>query len=87
MIIPINGLKYYVFHPPRIDDEILLVKEKNNPFDDKAVAAYNHVGQKIGYVSKRCLHNSKVNDKMKQEDFIGKIWSIGKNQILVELDF
>ena len=87
MIVPIVGLKYYQFKPIQIDDEVLLVKEKDNLFDDKAVAAFNMSGEKIGYVGTRSAKNEKVNSKMKQNDFIGKVWCITRSQILVELDF
>lgn len=87
MIIPIHGLKYYKFEPVIINDDILLVKEHENVYDDKAIAAYNIKGEKIGYISTKSLCNAKVREKMRQEDIIGKVWSIGRNQILVELDF
>ena len=87
MIVPIHGLKYFLFDPVIMDQEILLVKEKENPHDDMAIAAYNQKGQKIGYVSAKSSYNKKVYLKMKQPDFIGKVWSIGKNQVLVEIDF
>ena len=87
MIVPIVGLKYYNFKPIQINDEVLLVKEKNNLFDDKAVAAFNVSGEKIGYVGNRSARNEKVYSKMKQKECRGKVWCITGNQILVELDF
>lgn len=41
-----------------IDDEIVLKREHYNKFDRHAVAAYNHRGIKLGYVSKQ--HNTAV---------------------------
>lgn len=87
MIVPIAGSRYYQFKPIQNDDEILLVKEKDNAYDDKAVAAFNSSGQKIGYVAKRNAYNQKVHSKMKRNQFRGKAWSFYNGQILVELDF
>ena len=48
MIVPIHGLKYHSFDPVRIDDSLILVKEKDNIFDDNAVAVFNLKNQKVG---------------------------------------
>lgn len=85
MIVPLVGLKFHQFQPVKIDDEILLVKEKENLFEDNSVAAYNHQGEQIGYVSSRSTYNAKVNAKMKEINLRSKVFSIGRNQILVEL--
>ena len=87
MIVPIHGLKYHQFIRPTIDDIITLVKEKDNPFDELAVAAYNSKKEKIGYVSAKSCYNKKVYDKMSNDIFLGKVWAVFPNQILVELDF
>ena len=86
MIIPIQGLKYQKFRPLKIDEEILLVKEKENLYENNAVAAYNFLGEQIGYISSKSAHNKKVYTKMLSKYFTGKVWAIGKNQILLELD-
>jgi hypothetical protein len=87
MIVPIVGLKYYDFKPIKIDDEVLLVKEKDNLYDDNAVAVFNMSGEKIGYIGSRSSRNHKVNSKMNKNDCIGKVWCITRNQVLIELDF
>jgi hypothetical protein len=85
MIVPIVGIKYYQFQPIQIDDEILLVKEKDNIYDDKAIGAYNHLGQQVGYISSRSTYNVNVFNKIMKDDCICMIWSISHNYILVEI--
>lgn len=87
MIVPIHGLKYHSFEPVNIDDSLILVKEKDNIFDDNAVAVFNLKNQKVGYVSAKSSRNIKVRSKMQQEQILGKVWSISRSQILIELDF
>jgi len=87
MIVPIHGLKYHSFKPVKIDDSVILVKEKDNIFDDNAVAVFNLKNQKVGYVSAKSSRNVKVRSKMEQEQILGKVWCISQNQILIELDF
>lgn len=87
MIIPIHGLKYYQFTQPLIGDEIRLVKEKDNLHDPMAIAAYNKLNQQIGYISAHSTYNQKVYTRMLEESVNGTVWSIGRNQILVEIDF
>jgi ribosome-associated toxin RatA of RatAB toxin-antitoxin module len=87
MIVPITGSKYYTFSPLCMDEEILLVKEKDNAFDNNAIVAFNSLGQKFGYVSTRRDFSKKVNAKMKQNEFYGKVWGKTGGEILVELDF
>lgn len=87
MIVPINGLRYYQFDVIHIDDEILLKKEKDNPHDVMAIAAFNLQGQKIGYVGKRIGgYNKKLYQRMADDWAFGKVWNISKWQILVELE-
>jgi hypothetical protein len=87
MIVPIHGLRYYNFAMPQIDDFVTLVKEKNNIYDYMAIAAYNSKNQKFGYVSAKSSKNQKVYTKMLGDEFLGKVWAVYQNQILVELDF
>lgn len=87
MIVPIHGLKYYSFSRPQIDDFVILVKEKDNFYDDMAIAAYNSKKEKFGYVSAKSSKNRKVYSKMLEDEFLGKVWAVYQNQILVELDF
>lgn len=87
MIIPIYGLKYYHFAQPLIGEAIRLVKEKTNLYDPLAIAAYNKANQKIGYISARSCYNKKVYNRMLEETVHGIVWSVGINQILVEIDF
>jgi hypothetical protein len=87
MIVPIHGLKYHSFEPVKIDDSVILVQEKDNIFDDNAVAVFNLKNQKVGYVSAKSSQNVKVRSKMEQEQILGKVWCISHNQILIELDF
>ena len=87
MIVPIHSLKYHKFHRPTIDDELTLIKEKENPFDELAIAAYNSKNEKIGYVSAKSCYNKKVYEKMLSDIFLGKVWAVFPNQILIELDF
>jgi hypothetical protein len=87
MIVQIVGSKYYQFKPVQNDDEILLVKEKDNAYDDKAIAAFNSSGEKIGYVGKRKAINQKVFSKMKRNQFRGKAYCFYPELLLVELDF
>ena len=86
MIIPIHGLKYYEFKQPLIGEQVLLIKEKDNLFDPKAIAAYNSLNQQLGYIGARSSYNKRVYNKMLNESINGKIWSVSKNQILVEID-
>jgi hypothetical protein len=85
MIIPIHGLRYYNFKMPKRNCKIILVKEKNNPFDKFAIAAYNSQIQKIGYVGAMDGYN-KLIYKIFEDGIIGKVWDISPNQILLELD-
>lgn len=86
MIIPIHGLQYHHFEQPIIGDEVFLVKEKENLYDSMAIAAYNKNNQKIGYISKKSCYNEKVYNKMRAESIKAILWSVAKNQILVEID-
>lgn len=86
MIIPIHGLKYHKFKHPKIGDEVLLIKERENIFDQMAIAAYNKSKQQLGYISAQSNQNEKVYKRMLEESVRGYVWSIGKNQILVEID-
>ena len=86
MIIPIHGLKYYEFSQPIIGDEVLLLKEKDNLFDPKAIAAFNNLNQQLGYIGARSNYNKKVYSKMLTKSVKGKIWSVSKSQILVEIE-
>jgi len=83
MIVPINGVNFSQIEPVRIDEEILLAKESSN---DNLIAAFNSAGQKIGYISSKSSSNHKVCRIIGQTDFIGKVWCIAKNQILIQLD-
>jgi hypothetical protein len=65
MIIPIHGLKYYEFCQPIIGEEVLLLKEKDNLFDPKAIAAFNNLNQQLGYIGARSNYNKKVYSKWK----------------------
>ena len=86
MIIPIHGLKYYEFSQPLIGDEVILLKEKDNLFDPKAIAAFNNLNQQLGYIGARSNYNKKVYSKMLTKSVKGKIWSVSKSQILVEIE-
>jgi hypothetical protein len=46
----IRGIKHYDFTIPEIHDRVILVPEPNNEFDAKAIAVFNSVSQKIGYL-------------------------------------
>jgi len=87
MIVPIHGLKYHQFEMPKLQDNLIIIKEKDNVYDAEAIAAYNAENQKIGYISRNSCYNSKVFKKMEADHFIGKVWAIFPNQILIELDF
>ena len=52
MIVPIHGLKYYHFLKPQNGDLIILVKEKDNIYDNHAIAAYNTLSEK-NWICKR----------------------------------
>lgn len=86
MIIPIHGLKYHQFEQPFIGDKIRLVKEKKNLYDPMAIAAYNMLKQKIGYISKRRCCNQKVYSLMLKKSMDALVVTVAKNQILVEID-
>ncbi|MEI8129562.1 MAG: HIRAN domain-containing protein [bacterium] len=87
MIIPIHGLRYHTFKRPSIDDPIKLVKERNNLYDELAIAAYTINNEKIGYVSAKSCYNKKVFDRMQDEELSGLVWAVFQNEILIELDF
>ena len=40
MIVPIHGLKYHKFEMPKLQDNLIIVKEKDNVYDEQAIAAY-----------------------------------------------
>ena len=86
MILPIYGLKYHKFTMPQIGEKLLLVKEKNNLFDENAVAAFNYMNEKIGYVSAKSSRNAKIHSRMKEDEINGRVWAIFPNQLLVEID-
>lgn len=86
MIIPIHGLKFHQFDYPQLGDEISLVKENENLFDPMAIAAFNRQHQQIGYVSAKNSRNVKIYNRMLTDSLTGKVWSISKNQILIEID-
>ncbi len=71
---------------PPLGEQILLVKEKSNLYDEKAVAAYNSMKEKIGYVSAKSSQNAKVHSRMEEEEIRGQVWAIFPNQILVEIE-
>jgi hypothetical protein len=85
MIIPIKNHSCDVISTLKIDDEILLVKEKDNINENNAIGAYNHLGQQVGYISSRSTNNENVFNKIMKDDCIGMIWSISRNHILVEI--
>lgn len=85
MIIPIHGLRYYNFKMPKKNGNIILVKEKDTPFDKLAIAAYNSQIQKIGYVGARDGYNKRIYKRF-EHGIIGKAWHISTSQIIVELD-
>ena len=85
MIIPIHGLSYHNFKMPKRNSKIILIKEKDNPFDKLAIAAYNSQIQKIGYVGARDGYNKLIYKRF-EECIIGNVWDISPSQILVELD-
>ena len=45
---------------PKLQDNLMIIKEKDNVFDAEAIAAYNSANQKIGYISRNSCYNSKV---------------------------
>lgn len=51
-----------------------------------AIAAYNNANQQLGYIGARSSYNKKVYCKMLTESFKGKVWSLSKNQILIEIE-
>jgi hypothetical protein len=87
LIVPIYGLRYYTFIMPKLNDMVILIKEKDNAYDSFAIAAYNQKGEKFGYVSAVTGTNLKIYDRMNADIIFGKAWSIRPNQILVELTF
>jgi hypothetical protein len=87
MIIPIRNILFNQFTMPSIDDEILLIKERDNGIDDIVIGAYNKAKQKIGTVSIRSIFNRQVYSKLIDNYFYGKVFCISKNNILVEIDF
>ena len=86
MIIPITGLQNFKHEPVKINDEFLLIKEEENISDKIAFAAYNRKGEQIGYMSTRCSNNPKVNAVLQHRYLICTVYSIGRSQILVEID-
>ena len=86
MIIPIHGLRYYHFLKPKDGELIFLVKEKDNIYDNQAIAAYNTQNEKIGYVSAKTKSNQKVYSIMKNDIYCGTVWTTAPNQILVKLE-
>jgi len=65
MIVPIHGLKYHKFKMPKLQDNLKIIKEKDNVYDAEAIAAYNVENQKIVYISRNSCYNSKVFKKNK----------------------
>lgn len=87
MIVPVYGLPYHNFQIPAIEDHVVIIKERENLYDEKAIAVYNTTGEKLGYIGKRNKFNEKVYAKMLKEQFYGKVWAIFKRQILIEIEF
>lgn len=87
MIIPIRNILFNQFSMPSIDEEILLIKERDDGIDDIVIGAYNKAKQKIGTVSVRSIFNRQVYAKLIDNYFYGKIFSISRNNILVEIDY
>ncbi len=85
MIVPIHGLKYYQFYPLMMNEPILLLREPKNYYDKNAVAAYNLLKQKFGYVSAKDSRNIHVQSLMADDRVWAKVFLIYSNQILVEL--
>lgn len=86
MIVPIYGLKYYSFSSPSIDELLVLHKEKNNPHDEFAIAAYNTKNEKVGYLSRKAIEKYRIYDYITTDVYFSRIWAIYPNQLLVELD-
>lgn len=86
LIIPIHGLKYHKFKMPKIKDTIILVKEKDNEYDQYAIAAYTIKSEKIGYISAAKDRNVNLFKKMKFDIICGEVWNVSNSEILVEIN-
>jgi hypothetical protein len=82
MLIPISGLHYHTFEQPIVGEVVYLVKEPENAIDPLAVALYNELGQRMGYVSSK--FNQKVFHLIANDRCSAKIWWIFRTFILVE---
>ena len=45
---------------PTLQDNLKIIKEKDNVYDAEVIAAYNVENEKIGDISKNSCYNSKV---------------------------
>jgi hypothetical protein len=84
MRIPITGLKYHSYEQPIVGEIIYLVKEPDNPIDSMAVAAFNDLNQRMGYVSSK--YNQKVFSGMSDEKCLAKVWWVFRTYILIDVE-
>lgn len=82
MIVPVSGLKYHIFQQPIFGETVYLVKEPDNPIDSMAVALYNELGERMGYVSSK--FNKKVFYRIVDDRCTAKVWWIFRTFILIE---
>lgn len=84
MIVPVSGLKYHSFEQPLVGEVVYLLKEPENPIDSMAVAVYNDLNQRMGYVSSK--FNQKVFSRMSDEKCLAKVWWVFRTYILIDVE-
>jgi hypothetical protein len=85
MIVPVRGLQKFTFFPPTEGDLVYLVKEEYNPWMEYAVAVYNSIGQKLGYVTCGRTYNRLVRRFLKYDLGMAKVWMTERWFLLVEI--
>lgn len=65
----------------KVNDNITLIKDLDNPYDDEAIAVFDHNNIKVGYVAnsvysviRGTYSSGRIYDKVKDNDFFSKIY-------------
>lgn len=87
MIIPIHILRTSQFNYPKIDEELLLIKEPIDDIGEIKISAYNKNKEKLGFLGIQSLLHQQVYSKLTNNYFYGIVFCITRNNILVEIDY
>ncbi len=84
-VFAIAGIKHHVFLLPKTNDSLVLVPEPNNEYDRFAVAVYNTLSQKIGYVPKYNNKNTYILAALSRYTVSVRVIAVSPHCIFVEM--